>query len=126
MSSSTLVFKICPAQDWSDAEAAGVYSGSADDRRDGFIHFSTGEQLAGTAAKYFRGQTGLALVAFDAEALGPALKWEASRGGALFPHLYGDLDPRLAKWVRPLPLDNTGVPIVAATLRCREEGPRSC
>ena len=68
------------------------YRGSADDRRDGFIHFSTAAQVAGTVAKHFAGQTGLFLIAVDADALGEALKWEPSRGGALFPHLYGELD----------------------------------
>ncbi len=73
------------------AEQAGVYRGSADDNRDGFIHFSTAEQLAGTLAKHYAGRTGLKLIAVDAEALGPALRWEPSRGGALFPHLYGEM-----------------------------------
>ena len=88
----TTIYKICPAPAWREAERQGMYRGSVDDARDGFIHFSTAAQVAGTAAKHFAGQTGLFLVAVDAQALGKALVWEPSRGGDLFPHLYGDLD----------------------------------
>lgn len=88
----TTIYKICPASSWREAERQGVYRGSADDARDGFIHFSTAQQVAGTAAKHFAGQSGLFLVAIDADMLGDALKWEPSRGGDLFPHLYGELD----------------------------------
>jgi uncharacterized protein (DUF952 family) len=97
------IYKICPAAAWREAKDAGVYRGSADDRRDGFIHFSAASQVAGTAAKHFAGQSGLLLVAVDAEALGAALRWEPSRGGELFPHLYGDLDPGVATAVVDLP-----------------------
>jgi uncharacterized protein (DUF952 family) len=86
------IYKICPAPAWREAERAGVYKGSADDSRDGFIHFSTAAQVAGTAGKHFAGQRDLILLAIDADALGDALRWEPSRGGELFPHLYGDLD----------------------------------
>lgn len=86
------IYKISPASLWREAERQGVFRGSADDLRDGFIHFSTAAQVAGTAAKHFAGQTGLFLIAVDADALGEALKWERSRGGELFPHLYGELD----------------------------------
>jgi uncharacterized protein (DUF952 family) len=86
------IYKICPASAWREAERQGVYRGSADDARDGFIHFSTGPQVAGTAAKHFAGQAGLFLVAVDADALGAALRWEPSRNDELFPHLYGELD----------------------------------
>jgi uncharacterized protein (DUF952 family) len=86
------IYKVCSASAWREAERQGVFRGSADDRRDGFIHFSTASQVAGTVAKHFAGQTGLFLIAIDAEALGEALKWEPSRGGELFPHLYGELD----------------------------------
>lgn len=85
------IYKICDAPAWRAAEQAGVYRGSADDSRDGFIHFSTAEQVAGTLAKHYAGKTDLKLIAVDVEALGPALRWEPSRGGALFPHLYGEL-----------------------------------
>jgi len=86
------IYKISPASLWREAERQGVFRGSADDLRDGFIHFSTAAQVAGTVAKHFAGQTGLFLIAVDADALGPALKWERSRNDELFPHLYGELD----------------------------------
>ena len=87
-----LIYKICPASAWREAERQGVFRGSADDIRDGFIHFSTAAQVAETARKHFFGQTGLFLVAVDADALGDALRWERSRNDELFPHLYGELD----------------------------------
>jgi uncharacterized protein (DUF952 family) len=87
-----IIYKICPAPHWREAERRGSYRGSADDVRDGFIHFSTAAQLAGTLQKHYAGQSGLFLVAVNADALGDALRWEPSRGGDLFPHLYGDLD----------------------------------
>ncbi len=87
-----IIYKITPASAWREAERQGVYRGSADDLRDGFIHFSTAAQVAETARKHYRGQTGLFLVAVDAAALGDALRWEPSRNDELFPHLYGELD----------------------------------
>ena len=102
------VFKVAPRRLWQDAEALGRFDGSPVDRRDGFIHFSTAEQVAETLARHFAGETDLLLVAIDADALGPALRYEPSRGGALFPHLYGPLSTNLATWVRPLPLDAMG------------------
>ena len=107
---STTVYKILGAAEWRDAVAVGAYAGSPDDARDGFIHLSTAEQLAGTAAKYFRHKPDLVLVALEAARLGPELKWEPSRGGALFPHYYGALDPDGAASVVPLPLGTDGVP----------------
>ena len=104
----TPIYKICTAAEWREAEGAGAYGGSAVDRRDGFIHFSTAEQAAETAAKWFAGQSGLVLVAVDSGALGDRLKWEPSRGGALFPHLYGPLDVKAVLRVDPLPLDASG------------------
>lgn len=86
------IYKICPASSWREAERQGTYRGSADDARDGFIHFSTAAQLPETLRKYYFGQIGLFLVAVDADALGDGLRWEPSRGGDLFPHLYGELD----------------------------------
>jgi uncharacterized protein (DUF952 family) len=86
------IYKICPERAWREAERQGVYRGSADDARDGFIHFSQGSQVAGTARKHFAGQSGLLLIEVDADALGPALRWERSRNDELFPHLYGELD----------------------------------
>ncbi|MGN6750720.1 MAG: DUF952 domain-containing protein [Xanthobacteraceae bacterium] len=99
----TTIYKICEQSAWRLAEQAGTYRGSAVDARDGFIHFSTGAQLAGTMAKHFSGQRELLLVAVDAEALGPALKWEPSRGGDLFPHLYAALSLSAVRWTKPLP-----------------------
>src|SRR5882672_4697474 len=102
------IYKICTASEWHEAEHAGVYRGSAVDHRDGFIHFSTAEQANETAGKWFAGQRDLVLVAVDADALGTRLKWEPSRGGALFPHLYGELALEAVHRVDPLPLDETG------------------
>jgi uncharacterized protein (DUF952 family) len=86
------IYKICPASAWREAERQGVYRGSADDARDGFIHFSTASQVAETARKHFFGQRALFLVEIDADELGDALRWEPSRNNELFPHLYGELD----------------------------------
>jgi uncharacterized protein (DUF952 family) len=86
------IYKICPASAWREAERQGVFRGSPVDLRDGFIHFSTAAQVEETARKHFSGQTGLFLIAVDADALGDALKWERSRNDELFPHLYGELD----------------------------------
>ena len=107
-----MIFKIVEREAWSAAASEGTYRGSPDDQRDGFIHFSAPHQLRGTAAKHFRGVTGLVLGAFDEGALGDTLKWEPSRGGDLFPHLYGALPTTLALWEKPLPLDGEGVPVV--------------
>ena len=104
----TTIYKICTVTEWRDAERDGVYRGSAVDRRDGFIHFSTAEQTAETAAKHFAGQRDLMLVSVDADALGDRLRWEPSRGGALFPHLYGDLPLSAVRRVGPLPLGADG------------------
>jgi uncharacterized protein (DUF952 family) len=87
-----MIYKICSASAWREAERQGVYRGSPDDIRDGFIHFSLPSQVADTAKKHFFGQTGLFLIAVDADALGEALRWEPSRNDELFPHLYGELD----------------------------------
>ena len=96
------IYKICTPDEWAAAEKSGVYTGSGDDRRDGFIHFSRACQLAGTAKKHFAGQSGLVVVTVDGSALGPALRWEASRSGQLFPHLYGDLPVSAAHRVSEL------------------------
>jgi uncharacterized protein (DUF952 family) len=115
----TLVFKIVAGDEWAAACRSGVYAGSADDNRDGFVHLSARHQLQGTAARHFRGRKGLLLAAFAADALGPALKWEPSRGGDLFPHLYGGLPTGLALWTRPLTLGEDGIPILP-------DEPRQC
>lgn len=103
-----VVFKIVATEEWAKAQAAGVFAGAAIDRADGFIHFSTAEQAPETAAKWFAGRGDLTLAAIDAEALGKALRWEPSRGGALFPHLYGPLPMSAVVWARPLPLGSDG------------------
>ncbi|MDN2566681.1 DUF952 domain-containing protein [Aquibium sp. A9E412] len=105
---TTLIYKICPAGLWAEAEAAGVFHGAEIDLADGYIHFSTAGQVAETAAKHFAGRDDLVLVAVDAEALGAALRYEVSRGGALFPHLYAPLPLAAVRHVAPLPLGADG------------------
>ena len=100
----TLIFKIVASNEWRAAETAGAFAGAEVDRADGYIHFSTAAQVPETAAKWFAGQDDLTLVAVDAEALGADLRWEPSRGGALFPHLYAPLPTSVVRWSRPLPL----------------------
>lgn len=109
----TRIYKVCGAAEWAAAETTGRYEGSADDRRDGFIHFSTAQQLPGTLAKHFAGRDDLVLVAVEAEALGDALKWEPSRGGDLFPHLYAAFPVTAMLWARPLPRDAAGRHIIS-------------
>jgi uncharacterized protein (DUF952 family) len=101
---ATTIYKICEHALWREAERAGVFGGAPVDRRDGFIHFSTADQVRETAARHFAGAVDLMLVAVDAVALGSALKWEVSRAGDLFPHLYGALPLAAVRWARPLPL----------------------
>ena len=103
-----LIFKIAGAAEWRAAEAAGVFTGAAVDRADGYIHISTAAQVAETAAKWFAGRDDLVLAAIDADALGDALRWEPSRGGALFPHLYAPLSFSVVRWTRALPLGADG------------------
>lgn len=98
------VYKVLTEQAFTESWSQGRFDGSADDARDGFIHLSAGHQLEGTLAAHFAGQAGLVLLAVDAGHLGADLKWEASRGGALFPHLYAPLDLAAVLWVEPLPL----------------------
>jgi uncharacterized protein (DUF952 family) len=103
-----MIYHMCPQQAWAEAVAAGRYDGTTDDRRDGFIHFSTAEQLAESARRHRAGQAGLVLIAVEADRLGERLRWEPSRGGALFPHLYGPLLPNEAAQVTSLPLGPDG------------------
>lgn len=110
------VYKVCPATDWAAAMHAGAYAGSPDDRRDGFIHLSTAEQLAGTLARHFSGRADLVLVGFDMDEIGPSLRFEASRKGELFPHVYGTLDPALARSTRPLTVAADGSHILPRDL----------
>ena len=104
----TIIYKILPASLWHDAQKTGAFAGSQVDLKDGYIHFSTAQQAAETAAKHFAGQHDLVLLHVDADIFGDALKWEPSRGGALFPHLYGKLDVKHVARVDPLPLDHDG------------------
>jgi uncharacterized protein (DUF952 family) len=110
----TLIYKICPEPLWRDAERAGVFTGAAIDLADGYIHFSTAAQVAETAARHFAGQRALVLVAVDAEALGDALRYEPSRGGDLFPHLYAPLTLDAVRRVEPLPLGEDGRHVLPA------------
>lgn len=102
------IYKIVSQSEWRAAEAAGVFAGAAVDLADGFIHFSAADQVEETAAKYFAGQTDLLLVCVDSAALGDALRWEVSRGGALFPHLYAPLSFDAVARVEPLRLGADG------------------
>jgi uncharacterized protein (DUF952 family) len=107
---SHFIYKVCSSAEWADAVTAGAYPGSAVDIRDGFIHFSTGAQLGETLRRYFAGQRDLVLVAVDPDDLGAALRWEPSRGGDLFPHLYEELPVALARRVTPLEVPGEGRP----------------
>lgn len=105
---SKIVYKIVPQSLWREAERAGVFTGAAIDLSDGFIHFSSADQVRETAAKHFSGQRDLLIVAIEGASLGEDLKWEISRGGDLFPHLYADLPMSAVRWVKPLPIDPDG------------------
>lgn len=107
----SLIYHMAHQSDWEAAQASGAYRGSADDLRDGFIHFSAGSLIAESAAKHRAGQADLLLICCEADALGDALKWETSRNGIDFPHLYRALNPAEALWAVPLPLDAAGVHI---------------
>lgn len=101
-----LIYKIFRASEWAQLQAEGQTQGAPIDLTDGYIHFSTAEQATETAAKHFAGEADLMLLAVDADAAGDALKWEVSRGGALFPHLYRNLTLADVLWAKPLPLEN--------------------
>ncbi len=105
-----LIYKILPRAAWATAQATGIFTGSPVDLRDGFIHFSTAAQVKDTARLHFRGQTDLVVLEVPTEILGPELKWEPSRGGQLFPHLYGPLATDLVTQVCDAPLDAEGIP----------------
>src|ERR1700736_3589564 len=108
---TAMIYHMCPAETWQEAVRTGGYHGTADDRRDGFIHFSTAEQIAESARRHRAGQAGLLLWGVDPARLGDRLKWEPSRGGALFPHLYGPLAPAEVARIEPLPLGPDGLHI---------------
>jgi uncharacterized protein (DUF952 family) len=102
------IYHMCRAEEWRAAQARGRYDGSSQDQADGFIHFSTAEQIVESAARHRDGQSGLVLLEVDPARLGAALKWEPSRGGALFPHLYGPLPLDAVLKVDDLPLGADG------------------
>ena len=104
-----LIFHMCRKDEWDAARRQGEYGGSSQDRADGFIHFSDGSQVRASAAKHRAGQDGLVLLVVDSARLGDALRWEPSRGGALFPHLYGPLKTEDVAAVHDLPLGADGV-----------------
>lgn len=106
---SDTLYKICPRGIWRQAVEKGVFEGMQVDFRDGYIHLSSGAQVAETAARHFAGQEDLLLIAVDALRLGEALKWEPSRGGALFPHLYGSLAMNAVLLAEELPLGPEGL-----------------
>ncbi len=104
MSDKNLIFKICSVREWDEACEKGVYTGSSDDLRDGFIHFSSWEQLRGTYEKYFADQINLVIISVDTARLkADTLKWETSRNGEKFPHLYNDLNLDAVVKVEELP-----------------------
>ena len=111
----TRIYKLLGAGEWAAAQAAGRFEGSEVDRRDGYIHFSTGAQVAETARRYFTGRDDLVLLGLDAEPLGEALKWEPSRGGDLFPHLYVPLEVGGVDEMRSIPLAVDGTPQLGET-----------
>lgn len=106
-----IIYKIAPRDLWAQAEQAGIFSGAPIDIADGYIHFSTATQVRETAAKHFSGQQNLLLISVNASELGAALRFEVSRGGALFPHLYGKLPLTAVSKVEPLPLGDDGLHI---------------
>ena len=108
------IYHICRREEWDAALRVGAYSGSSQDNSDGFIHFSTAAQVQESARKHRAGQMGLVLLTVDAEALGAALKWEPSRGGELFPHLYGTLPVAAVLRVDKLPLGADGTHVFPA------------
>jgi uncharacterized protein (DUF952 family) len=104
------IYKILSRPEWEAARAAGRFEGSAVDLADGFIHFSTAAQAAETARRHFAGQSDLVVLEIEAGDLGVGLRWEPSRGGDLFPHLYGPLEAGLVRRVTDAPLAADGVP----------------
>ena len=103
-----IIYKIATRDLWREAEEKGVFEGAPIDHADGYIHFSTAEQAQETAAKHFKGQDDLLLVAINADQLGDKLVYEPSRGGQLFPHLYAALPLSTVRWVKPLPMNEDG------------------
>ncbi|MBO0662290.1 DUF952 domain-containing protein [Jiella sp. MQZ9-1] len=113
---SETIYKILPRPLWEKAKAEGTFDGAPVDHADGYIHFSTASQLRETAAKHFAGETDLLLLAVDPAPLGAALKYEPSRGGALFPHLYASLPVAAVAWIADLPLGPDGRHLFPASI----------
>ncbi|MDG4801845.1 DUF952 domain-containing protein [Micromonospora sp. WMMD980] len=111
-----MIYKILADDEWRQARADGRFAGSALDRQDGYLHLSAADQVVETARRHFGGVTGLTLLAVDEARLGDALRWEASRGGALFPHLYGALPVDAVVAAHPLPADRPPADAVAELL----------
>jgi uncharacterized protein (DUF952 family) len=110
------IYKIVPHELWHEARVTGVFRGAPIDLKDGYIHFSTAAQAVETARLHFAGQADLLLVAVDAKVFGDALKWETSRGGALFPHLFADLPLDAVLWEKRLPLGADGAHVFPAEI----------
>jgi uncharacterized protein (DUF952 family) len=121
MISDTVIHHMCREEEWAAAKLSGSYPGSSQDAADGFIHFSTSSQIVGSAARHRAGQTGLVLLSVPACRLGDALKWEPSRGGELFPHLYGHLPVDAVASADPLPLGSDGRHVFPPALQGRPE-----
>jgi len=115
-----MIYHMCRAEEWKNAEADGVYKGSSQDVADGFIHFSTAAQIVASAARHRAGQDGLVLLSVGEQALPDTLKWEPSRGGDLFPHLYGSLPRSAVTAVDPLPLGPDGLHVFPATFNVND------
>lgn len=111
-----MIYKLLPTTEWDDALAAGTFTGSAVDRQDGFIHLSGRDQVVETARRHFAGATELTLLSVEEERLGDTLRWEPSRGGHLFPHVYGPLPVTAVAAAQALPADTPAADAVAALL----------
>ena len=111
-----LIYRLADRAAWEEAQRAGVYRGAEVDAKDGYLHFSSAAQLADTARLHYRGRQNLVLLAVDTERLGDELRWEASRGGDLFPHLYAELKAGDVAWAKSVTLDADGVPLIADLL----------
>jgi uncharacterized protein (DUF952 family) len=118
------LYRITTADEWRVAARDAVFRGAAHDQRDGFVHLSAAHQVEGTLAVHYAGARDLVLLTIDADRLGSShtVKWEPSRGGELFPHLYGTLPAALVTKVSPLPLDATGKHVLPAELQPRTSG----
>lgn len=114
MTESTVIYKILPRHEWEQASGVGQFLGSGIDIQDGFIHFSTASQVPGTLQKHFPGQTDLVLVSVNSAVVAANLRWETSRGGELFPHVYAPLPTSAALTITPLPLASDGTHVLPA------------